>query len=46
MKFGPHPVRQVVRQQVKIDGEDLLIMTESDVLGVIDAPAVATKKAA
>jgi chaperonin GroES len=32
--------------EVKIDGEDLLIMKESDILGVIDAPAAATKKAA
>lgn len=31
--------------EVKIDGEDLLIMKESDILGVMDAP-VATKKAA
>ena len=27
-------------------GEDLLIMKESDVMGVIDAPAIAKKKAA
>ncbi len=32
--------------EVRIDGEDLLIMAESDVMGVIDAPAVARKKAA
>jgi len=31
--------------EVKIDGEDLLIMKESDVMGVIDEP-VAKKKAA
>jgi chaperonin GroES len=31
--------------EVKIDGEELLIMKESDVLGVIDAPK-ASKKAA
>ena len=31
--------------EVKIDGEDLLIMKESDIMGVIDAP-VAKKKAA
>ncbi|MDF1749008.1 MAG: co-chaperone GroES [Alphaproteobacteria bacterium] len=31
--------------EVKIDGEDLLIMKESDILGVIEAK-VATKKAA
>ena len=31
--------------EVKIDGEELLIMKESDILGVID-PAVAQKKAA
>ena len=27
--------------EVKIDGEDLLIMKESDILGVLDAPAKA-----
>jgi chaperonin GroES len=32
--------------EVKIDGQDLLIMKESDVLGVLDGPAVAKKKAA
>jgi len=31
--------------EVRIDGEDLLIMKESDILGVIE-PAVAAKKAA
>ncbi|MBD3771384.1 MAG: co-chaperone GroES [Rhodobacterales bacterium] len=31
--------------EVKIDGEDLLIMKESDILGVIE-PAVAAQKAA
>ena len=31
--------------EVKVDGEDLLIMKESDILGVIE-PAVAAKKAA
>ena len=31
--------------EVKIDGEDLLIMKESDIMGVIDEP-VAKKKAA
>ena len=31
--------------EVKIDGEDLLIMKESDVMGVIEG-AVAAKKAA
>ena len=31
--------------EVKIDGEDLLIMKESDIMGVIDVP-VAKKKAA
>ncbi len=31
--------------EVKIDGEDLLIMKESDIMGVIDEPA-AKKKAA
>ena len=32
--------------EVKLDGEDLLIMNESDIMGVIDTTAVATKKAA
>ncbi|MDD2795124.1 co-chaperone GroES [Acidocella sp.] len=31
--------------EVKIDGEDLLIMKESDILGIIEAPAAAKKKA-
>jgi chaperonin GroES len=31
--------------EVKLDGEDLLIMKESDIMGVLDAPA-ARKKAA
>jgi len=31
--------------EVKLDGEDLLIMKESDIMGIIDAP-IATKKAA
>ena len=32
--------------EVKIDGEDLLIMKESDVMGVIEGGAAAKKKAA
>ena len=32
--------------EVKIDGEDLLIMPESDVMGIIDETAAAKKKAA
>jgi chaperonin GroES len=32
--------------EIKLDGEDLLIMTESDIMGVIEQPAVAKKKAA
>ncbi len=32
--------------EVKIDGEDLLIMKESDILGVIEGAAEPTKKAA
>jgi chaperonin GroES len=32
--------------EVKIDGEDLLIMKESDVMGVIEAAGVKKKKAA
>jgi chaperonin GroES len=31
--------------EVKIDGEDLIIMKESDILGIVDAPK-ASKKAA
>ena len=31
--------------EVKIDGQDLLIMKESDIMGVIDAPAKARKAA-
>jgi chaperonin GroES len=32
--------------EVKIDGQDLLIMKESDVMGVVEAPAAPMKKAA
>ena len=32
--------------EVKIDGEDLLIMKESDILGVIEAAAEPARKAA
>ena len=32
--------------EVKIDGEDLVIMSESDVMGVIDVAAAVRKKAA
>ena len=32
--------------EVKIDGQDLLIMKESDIMGVIEGSAAATKKAA
>ena len=32
--------------EIKLNGEDLLIMTESDIMGVIELPAVARKKAA
>ena len=31
--------------EVKIDGEDLIIMKESDVLGLVDAPAAKAKAA-
>jgi len=30
--------------EVKIDGEDLLIMKESDIMGIIDGAAVGGKK--
>ena len=32
--------------EVKIDGEELLIMKESDIMGVVEGGAAATKKAA
>ena len=32
--------------EVKIDGQELLIMKESDIMGVLDEPVVARKKAA
>ena len=32
--------------EIKLDGEDLLVMKESDIMGIIDAPAIAKKKAA
>ena len=32
--------------EVKVDGEELLIMKESDILGIIDATAAPEKKAA
>ncbi len=32
--------------EVKIDGKDLLIMKESDIMGVLDIPAAPLKKAA
>jgi chaperonin GroES len=32
--------------EVKIDGEDLLIIKESDILGIVDSPASTQKKAA
>ncbi len=31
--------------EIKIDGEDLIIMKETDVLGIVDAPVAATKAA-
>ena len=30
--------------EVKLDGEDLLIMKESDIMGVIDQPTIAVVK--
>jgi chaperonin GroES len=32
--------------EIKLDGKDLLIMAETDILGVIDSPTSAKKKAA
>ena len=31
--------------EVKVDGEDLIIMKESDILGIVDAPVAAAKAA-
>jgi chaperonin GroES len=31
--------------EVKVDGDDLIIMKESDILGIVDAPAAASKAA-
>ena len=31
--------------EVKLDGEELLIMKESDVMGIVEAPAASTKAA-
>ena len=43
---GPHPVRQVAGTDIKLEGEELLIMKESDVMGVVEGPAASAKKAA
>ena len=32
--------------EVKVDGEDLMILRESDILGIVDKPKKKTKKAA
>ena len=32
--------------EIKLDGEELLIMKESDIMGIIEGQASATKKAA
>jgi chaperonin GroES len=32
--------------EVKLDGEDLLIMKESDIMGIVEGPAAAKRKAA
>ena len=32
--------------EIKLDGDDLLIMKESDIMGVLDVPATSKKKAA
>ncbi|MFI0849724.1 co-chaperone GroES [Mesorhizobium sp. IMUNJ 23232] len=32
--------------EVKLDGEDLLIMKESDIMGIVERPAAVSKKAA
>jgi chaperonin GroES len=36
----------MVGTEVKIEGEELLIMKESDILGVLEAAAASKKKAA
>ncbi len=42
----PHPVRQWSGTEVKVDGEDLLIMKDSDILGIIEGTPTSKKKAA
>ena len=32
--------------EIKLDGEDLLIMKESDIMGILEGPAAAVRKAA
>ena len=32
--------------EIKLDGKELLIMPETDIMGVIDSPSIAKKKAA
>ena len=32
--------------EIKLDGEDLLIMKESDIMGIIEGPSAAVRKAA
>jgi chaperonin GroES len=32
--------------EVKVDGEDLIILRESDILGIVDAPKASKRKAA
>jgi len=36
VKKGTRCCSQVVRHEVKIDGEELLIMKESDILGIVE----------
>jgi hypothetical protein len=40
-----HPVRQMVRHRVKVDGVEYLIMKESDIMGVLVETEVRKKAA-
>jgi chaperonin GroES len=37
VKVGDRAVRQVLGQTVKVDGEELLVMREEDIMGVVEA---------
>ena len=46
VRHGPQQRIGVVGVDVLVDGEDLIILRESDVLGIIEAKAKAKRKAA